>query len=71
MEKYFRDLEIGKIGQMNLFRFEVYLYSKLMLLLLCSQIMAFVRDLAANDPDIEEEISEWKVFTYLKKKLIP
>lgn len=64
-------LEIDKIGQMSLFRFEVYLYSKLMLLLLCSQIMAFVRDLAANDPDIEAEISEWKVFTYLKKKLIP
>ena len=62
-------LEIDKIGQLSLFRFEVYLYSRLILLLLCSQILAFVRDLAANDPDIDEEISEWKVFSYLKKKL--
>lgn len=60
-------LEIDKIGQLSLFRFEVYLYSRLILLLLCSQILAFVRDLAANDPDIDEEISEWKVFSYLKK----
>lgn len=34
-------LEIDKIGQVSLFRFEVYLYSRLILLLLNSQILVF------------------------------
>jgi hypothetical protein len=60
-------LAIDKIGKMSIFRFEVYLFSKLILLLLCSQIVAFARDKFANDPDIDIEISEWKSFKCIKK----
>jgi Transposase DDE domain len=61
-------LAIDKVGQMNIFRFECYLYGKFIALLISHQIQAFLRDSFACDPDIAMELSEWKAMKYLKKK---
>lgn len=60
-------LEIDKIGKMSIFRFECYLYGKLIAILLTNQIQAFLRDRFAHDPDIDGELSEWKTIKHLKK----
>lgn len=61
-------LTIDKMGKMSMFRFECYLYGKLMAILLTNQIQSFLRDSFAHDPDIDWELSEWKTMKHLKKK---
>jgi hypothetical protein len=60
-------LHIDKIGKMNIFRFECYLYGKLMALLLSSQLQAQVKK-TAQEEGKHAEFSEWKVAKYVKKK---
>jgi hypothetical protein len=57
-------LELDKIGKMSIFRFECYLYSRLLALLLSSQVVNMLRSMA----DDAFELSEWKAMTYLKKE---
>ena len=64
-------LKIDKIGKMSIFRFECYLYGKLIALLITNQIQAFLRDSFAHDPDIDLELSEWKAVQFLKKNSYP
>ena len=58
---------IDKIGKMSIFRFECYLYGKLIAILLTQQIQAYLRNTFAFDPDIDIELSEWKAIKHLKK----
>lgn len=59
-------LQIHKIGKMNIFRFECYLYGKLIALLLSSQLQAQVRKTAQQEGK-SIELSEWKITNYVKK----
>lgn len=56
-------LELDKVGKMSIFRFECYLYSRLLVLLLSSQVANMLRSVAEED----FELSEWKARRYLKK----
>jgi hypothetical protein len=60
-------LQIDKIGKMNIFRFECYLYGKLIALLLSSQLQAQVKKMA-QEQGKNVEFSEWKIAKYVKKK---
>lgn len=57
-------LELDKVGKMSIFRFECYLYSRLLVLLLSTQVANMLR--SAADEDFE--LSEWKAMSYLKKE---
>jgi len=57
-------LELDKIGKMSIFRFECYLYSRLLVLLLSTQVANMLKSVA----DAGFELSEWKAMTYLKKE---
>jgi IS4 transposase len=57
-------LELDKIGKMSIFRFECYLYSRLLVLLLSSQVENMLTSVA----DADFELSGWKAMTYLKKE---
>jgi hypothetical protein len=57
-------LQLDKIGKMSIFRFECYLYSRLLVLLLSTQVANMLRSVAEAD----FELSEWKAMTYLKKE---
>jgi IS4 transposase len=57
-------LELDKIGKMSIFRFECYLYSRLLVLLLSTQVANMLRSVA----DVDFELSEWKAMRYLKKE---
>jgi len=57
-------LQVDKVGKMSIFRFECYLYSRLLVLLLSSQVEKMLRSVADKD----FELSEWKAMTYLKKE---
>ena len=57
--------DIDKVKQMNIFRFECYLYGRLMAILLSEKIKNLYRDYLW---DVEEiEISEYKCAKILKK----
>jgi len=57
-------LELDKIGKISIFRFECYLYSRLLVLLLTTQVVNMLRSVA----DDAFELSEWKAMRYLKKE---
>lgn len=57
-------LELDKVGKMSIFRFECYLYSRLLVLLLSNQVTRMLREGA----DDAFELSEWKAMAYLKKE---
>jgi hypothetical protein len=61
-------LDIDKISKMSIFRFECYLYGRLIAILLTNHIQSFLRDSFAHDSDIDCELSEWKTVKHLKKK---
>jgi IS4 transposase len=56
-------LELDKVGKMSIFRFECYLYSRLLVLLLSNQVENMLKKAADQD----YEISDWKAIKYLKK----
>ncbi|HSI90878.1 MAG TPA: IS4 family transposase [Adhaeribacter sp.] len=61
-------IEIDKVGKMSIFRFECYLYSRLIVILLSTQVQAMLKGYLQQQ--IEDfELSEWKVIKHLKKKL--
>lgn len=57
-------LELDKVGKMSIFRFECYLYSRLLVLLLSTQVENMLRSVA----DDAFELSDWKAMKYLKKR---
>ena len=57
-------LELDKVGKMSIFRFECYLYSRLLVLFLSTHVEKMLRDVA----DADFELSEWKAMRYLKKE---
>ncbi|QMU27780.1 hypothetical protein [Adhaeribacter radiodurans] len=57
-------LELDKTGKMSIFRFECYLYSRLLVLLLSTQVETRLRRVAEKD----FELSEWKARSYLKNE---
>ncbi len=62
-------LHIHQVEQMNIFRFECFLYGRLIFILLSTQLLAFVKDNIAQS-DIIFEISDWKAMKIIKKKSI-
>lgn len=59
-------MHIDKVGKMSIFRFECYLYSRLIAILLCSKVHSMLK--AYLQPQQDFELSEWKVAKYLKKR---
>lgn len=57
---------IDKIGQMSIFRFECFLYGRLLFVLLSTELMSLIRT-ALRDEEREVEISEWKTIKLIKK----
>ncbi len=53
-------LELDKVGKMSIFRFECYLYSRLLVLLLSNQVEQMLKKAADQD----FEISDWKAIKY-------
>lgn len=60
-------MEIDKVGRMSIFRFECYLYSRLIAILLSSQVQGLLKAYLEN-AEGDFELSEWKVMKHLKKK---
>jgi Transposase DDE domain len=58
-------IEIDKVGKMSIFRFECYLYSRLIAILLSSHLHSMFK--ACLEAGEDFELSEWKVIKYLKK----
>ena len=61
-------MEIDKVGKMSIFRFECYLYSRLIVILLSSQVHGMLKGYLEGQAE-DFELSEWKVMKHLKKKL--
>ena len=57
--------EIDKIGQISIYRFECYLYGKLIAILLGGYIQTLFRDFIEDKIDFE--LSEWKAYKFVKK----
>ena len=60
-------MEIDKVGKMSIFRFECYLYSRLIAILLSSHVHSMLKSYLEDGKSFE--LSEWKVMKHLKKKL--
>jgi hypothetical protein len=52
---------------MNIFRFECFLYGRLLFILLSTELLSFIRS-TLQDAAIEVELSEWKTLKLIKKK---
>jgi hypothetical protein len=52
---------------MNIFRFECFLYGRLIFILLSTELLSFIRS-TLQDAAIEVELSEWKTLKLIKKK---
>lgn len=55
---------------MNIFRFECFLYGRLIFILLSTELLSFIRS-TLQDSAIRVEISEWKTMKLIKKKPLP
>jgi IS4 transposase len=60
-------LFIDQTKGMNIFRFECFLYGRLIFILLSTELLSFIRS-TLQDAAIEVEISEWKTMKLIKKK---
>jgi IS4 transposase len=58
-------IEIDKVGKMSIFRFECYLYSRLIAILLSTHLHSMFKAYLEAGEDFE--LSEWKVIKHLKK----
>jgi hypothetical protein len=54
-------LQIDEVSQMNIFRFECYIYAKLIQVLLSKSFENAAQDVISLEEEEEEEISNWKV----------
>jgi hypothetical protein len=63
-------LFLDKVGQMSIFRFESFLYGRLIFILLSTELMSMIRAVI-GDVDVEAEISEWKTMKLIKKNYGP
>lgn len=59
-------MEIDKVGKMSIFRFECYLYSRLIAILLSSHVHSMLKAYLERKEGFE--LSEWKVIKHLKKR---
>lgn len=59
-------MEIDKVGKMSIFRFECYLYSRLIAILLSAHVHSMLK--AYLEEGESFELSEWKVMKHLKKR---
>lgn len=55
---------------MNIFRFECFLYGRLIFILLSTELLSFIRS-TLQEAAIEVELSEWKTIKLIKKKPVP
>ncbi len=61
-------LQIDQVGKMSIFRWECYLYSRLMAIILSSQVQTLLKGYLTET--YQFEMSEWKVMKYFKKKVL-
>jgi hypothetical protein len=59
-------LFVDQVGQMSIFRFECFLYGRLIFILLSTELLSFLKS-ALKDSEMEVEISEWKTIKLIKK----
>lgn len=59
-------LYIDQVAPMSIFRFECYLYGRLIFILLSTELMAFIKNYI-EEQELEIEISEWKTMKLIKK----
>lgn len=62
-------LFINDIGPMNIFRFECFLYGRLIFILLSTELIAYIKD-SLQEMELDIEISEWKTMKIIKKNFI-
>ena len=62
-------LFLDKVGQMNIFRFECFLYGRLIFILLSTELMSFIKS-TLKEVAADIEISEWKTLKLIKKNSI-
>lgn len=62
-------LFLDKVGQMNIFRFECFLYGRLLFILLSTELMSFIKS-TLKDVEADIEISEWKTMKLIKKSSV-
>jgi IS4 transposase len=55
---------------MNIFRFECFLYGRLLFILLSTELLSFIKS-TLRDAAIEVELSEWKTMKLIKKNAVP
>jgi hypothetical protein len=63
-------LLIEQTKGMNIFRFECFLYGRLIFILLSTELFSFIRS-TLQEAAIEVELSEWKTLKLIKKKPVP
>ena len=59
-------LLIEQTKGMNIFRFECFLYGRLIFILLSTELLSFIRS-TLQEAAIEVELSEWKTLKLIKK----
>lgn len=60
-------LYIDQVGPMSIFRFECFLYGRLIFILLSTELMSYIKNYI-EEKELEIEISEWKTMKLIKKK---
>lgn len=63
-------LYLDRVPVMSIFRFECYLYGRLIFILLSTELMAYVKNYI-EEQELDIEISEWKTIKLIKKNCIP
>lgn len=59
-------LFIDNVPPMNIFRFECFLYGRLIFILLSTELIAYIKNII-READIDIEISDWKTMKLIKK----
>lgn len=59
-------LFIDQVPKMSIFRFECFLYGRLIFILLSTELMAYIKNYI-EDHELQIEISEWKTMKLIKK----
>ena len=59
-------LFIDNVPPMNIFRFECFLYGRLIFILLSTELIAYIKSIT-QETDLDIEISDWKTMKLIKK----
>ncbi len=61
-------LHLDNVGEMNICRFECFLYGRLLFVLLSTELLSFLKEACRDEDSAEDiEVSEWKAMKLIKK----